>query len=570
MKFISSPIRFAVRATVAATIAAVLSCGGLAQADNVGWNGGNVANTPWIGPTNWMYSTGAATALTDDPFVYNGGANIVYIGASGGASGKVLLNTVTGTDNTLQSIRIGHSGSTDFTSVGGPNLRGNGVFTVNNTAANDPTPLNINYSSSVSGSGDFLVAGASGRTGTVTWNSTGTLKIGGALRVGQNGTGTFNQNAGTVIAGRDIAASSVFAAVANGGTGTYNLNEGTLEIGAALDSTGTPQEVRRNLRIGAGTGTGTFNLGDGTGAAGSAVLRTWDDIVVGYHSATDTTAVGTLNIRSDGRLEQNFAAVAKAAGIGGTDAPFTITSGTVNQTGGVVDTDGVLQFGKDPMSSKYLITGSAGSLNVRALDIGATGTLGYAFDASGVMKMTVEGSTNTAGDTAIGITLGAGATLNLTGLSAYASNSAVTLIDSLDPAVIPMGTFANYAQGQAVGMNSFGTQFYINYTGGTDNNDVVLQTTQPGGANADFDGDGDVDGADFLSWQVGFGTGTGAAHGQGDSNADGDVDADDLAAWTSQYGSHAITAATVAVPEPVGVVGMMLAIAAVHRVRRRA
>jgi hypothetical protein len=119
-------------------------------------------------------------------------------------------------------------------------------------------------------------------------------------------------------------------------------------------------------------------------------------------------------------------------------------------------------------------------------------------------------------------------------------------------------------------MNSFGTQFYINYTGGTDNNDVVLQTTQPGGANADFDGDGDVDGADFLSWQVGFGTGAGANHGQGDSNADGDVDADDLAAWTSQYGSHAITAATAAVPEPVGVVGMMLAIAAVYRVRRRA
>jgi hypothetical protein len=119
-------------------------------------------------------------------------------------------------------------------------------------------------------------------------------------------------------------------------------------------------------------------------------------------------------------------------------------------------------------------------------------------------------------------------------------------------------------------MNSLGTQFYINYTGGPDNNDIVLQTTQPGGANADFDADGDVDGADFLAWQAGFGLATGATRGQGDSNADGDVDADDLTAWTTQFGSHAVTAATAAVPEPASVFGMVLALGAVIHSRRRA
>jgi hypothetical protein len=55
--------------------------------------------------------------------------------------------------------------------------------------------------------------------------------------------------------------------------------------------------------------------------------------------------------------------------------------------------------------------------------------------------------------------------------------------------------------------------------------------------NADFDGDGDIDGRDFLTWQRGFGiTGT-ATLTQGDANDDGDVDADDLAIWQSQYGA---------------------------------
>lgn len=52
----------------------------------------------------------------------------------------------------------------------------------------------------------------------------------------------------------------------------------------------------------------------------------------------------------------------------------------------------------------------------------------------------------------------------------------------------------------------------------------------------DFDGDGDVDGRDFLLWQRGYGTTAGAAQSDGDSNADGDVDAGDLATWQDSYG----------------------------------
>ena len=79
---------------------------------------------------------------------------------------------------------------------------------------------------------------------------------------------------------------------------------------------------------------------------------------------------------------------------------------------------------------------------------------------------------------------------------------------------------------------------------------------------ADFDADGDVDGADFLAWQRGLGLTSGASRAQGDSNADGDVDRFDLAVWKVQFASAGFAASTSSgVPEPSTV--LLLIIAAV-------
>jgi len=56
-----------------------------------------------------------------------------------------------------------------------------------------------------------------------------------------------------------------------------------------------------------------------------------------------------------------------------------------------------------------------------------------------------------------------------------------------------------------------------------------------GGLLADFDNDSDVDGADFLEWQRGFGT---------------TRDANDLVNWQAEYGTTAAVAAATGVPEP--------------------
>ncbi len=78
---------------------------------------------------------------------------------------------------------------------------------------------------------------------------------------------------------------------------------------------------------------------------------------------------------------------------------------------------------------------------------------------------------------------------------------------------------------------------------------------------ADFDGDLDVDGADFLTWQRGFGAAA-ALQIVGDADRDSAVTAADLAIWRGQFGSNLVTfsgaQAAATVPEPTGTASWLL------------
>jgi GH25 family lysozyme M1 (1,4-beta-N-acetylmuramidase) len=64
---------------------------------------------------------------------------------------------------------------------------------------------------------------------------------------------------------------------------------------------------------------------------------------------------------------------------------------------------------------------------------------------------------------------------------------------------------------------------------------------------ADFDADGDVDGADLLAWQRNAGrTGSTATFARGNADGDLDIDTEDLGVWQSQFGGTV----PLAVPEP--------------------
>lgn len=112
--------------------------------------------------------------------------------------------------------------------------------------------------------------------------------------------------------------------------------------------------------------------------------------------------------------------------------------------------------------------------------------------------------------------------------------------------------------GQRSGFNDRGELAYLaTYASGA--NRVIVSDAaalSPG----DFDGNGTVDGGDFLAWQRGFGKTTGALPQHGDANRDGDVDSADLASWKSTFNGAATSAATSAVPEPAA--GALICIAA--------
>jgi hypothetical protein len=79
--------------------------------------------------------------------------------------------------------------------------------------------------------------------------------------------------------------------------------------------------------------------------------------------------------------------------------------------------------------------------------------------------------------------------------------------------------------------------------------------------DGDFDGDQDVDGADFLLWQCTLGTSV-APGLSADANGSGVIDGGDLAAWTANFGHTGAAAAGGSVPEPASAIAGRLACAA--------
>jgi hypothetical protein len=67
----------------------------------------------------------------------------------------------------------------------------------------------------------------------------------------------------------------------------------------------------------------------------------------------------------------------------------------------------------------------------------------------------------------------------------------------------------------------------------------------------DFDGDGDVDGADFVAWQTNFPKASEATRPQGDADGDGDVDGADFVVWQTNF-PYPPSPGAAPVPEPAG------------------
>ena len=110
------------------------------------------------------------------------------------------------------------------------------------------------------------------------------------------------------------------------------------------------------------------------------------------------------------------------------------------------------------------------------------------------------------------------------------------------------GMFTGLADGAPVG-NFGGVDLFIDYGGG-DGNDVVLFVGAAPGLPGDGNGDGWVDGLDYLLWAGNYNShpGPDGDTSDGDYNDDGWVDGLDYLLWAGNFGAHA----AVSVPEPSG------------------
>ncbi|MCC6494570.1 MAG: hypothetical protein IT424_16285 [Pirellulales bacterium] len=105
------------------------------------------------------------------------------------------------------------------------------------------------------------------------------------------------------------------------------------------------------------------------------------------------------------------------------------------------------------------------------------------------------------------------------------------------------------------------------YFGGDDG--VIFKdfsVTVGGSPSADFNDDGAVDGADFLIWQRG--AGSGSSFEQGDATGNGVIDGEDLDVWRDSFGGPAAQVAISAVPEPTMALLALAGLLSLHVARR--
>jgi hypothetical protein len=258
------------------------------------------------------------------------------------------------------------------------------------------------------------------------------------------------------------------------------------------------------------------NLKIANGAADTATLNIsagWLDVADTLTIGSTTTSQGTVNL-SGGILRANR--VEKG------------TAGQFNMTGGVLAADEVA----------FSFTNNGGVISP-GNSPGVTHVIGDLTMSAGSIYLEIAGNTESLYDhLVVDGALTAGGTLDVALLNySPVAGDSFDLLDfgSLD------GSFNVMLPGLDLGLAWDASDFTT--TG-------VLSVVADIVENADFDGDGDVDGRDFLIWQRGFGLNEQEDSSLGDANGDGDINGIDLAIWETQFAELGVIAASTKVPEP--------------------
>jgi hypothetical protein len=327
------------------------------QADDILWDTG-VSNGNWSNASNWINVSGGANRVptgNDHALLYTDNTNITVIYNSTnssfemlglGAPGNTGTMTLNLTGGTLQTTgdqdTVGGNGRGTIIQTGGSYITAgpNGDYTKGSLIlGSEATGIGV-YN--LSGTGSLSVAkfeaiGANGTgtftqsagtnsvgtnlyigylspnttpnpgtgigNGTYNLSNTGSLIVNGWERVGNWGTGVFNQSGGTHNIGFDLVISRHPEA---GSSGIYNLNGGILNVSTIANPDPTYQGLTNNGTLnysggqlnvlqGSLTNNGNFNLsGSGTRTVNGNVVNN------GTIKVTNTTAVYAGSFTNNG------------------------------------------------------------------------------------------------------------------------------------------------------------------------------------------------------------------------------------------------------------------------------
>ncbi len=220
---------------------------------------------------------------------------------------------------------------------------------------------------------------------------------------------------------------------------------------------------------------------------------------------------------------------ASGGGIRTISGDVTLTSSTVSGNSSGFRAGGILSGGTTTITNSIVAGNTAGStLGGTGPDLVPVfgGTLTINYSLIGVADgLTITGGGNLTGTAALPLDPLLGPLANNGGRTeTHALLVGSPAIDAGDPS---FASPPDFDQRGAPFVRVFGGRI-----------DIGAFEVQPIADSADFDSDGDIDGADFLAWQRGLGTPS-ASPADGDANNDNSVDGADLSIWEAQFGGSA-------------------------------
>jgi fibronectin-binding autotransporter adhesin len=483
-----------------------------------------------------------ATIVTNGVVRFNRSDSVTFFGSSAGTGsiekqGTGTLNLIGdyahtgGTTISAGIVTLG-TGATTGTLAG--NVTNNALFIFQNSTA-------TTYAGTLTGTGTVSQNGSTLVTITGALNHTGPTNVGGSggLSIGNGG------NAGSISANVNVSSFIRFNrsnALAYGGviSGAGNLQKngaGTLTFNTAHTYSGAT-----NINAGALAITGSGSLASSSTIVVSSTASLDVDGVTGganfsggrFALATGQTLRGAGTIVGD--LGVRSGATLAAGGSPGTtsvtgDVDFDPGSSIGIQLAGATDTNA--------HRSRLLLSGALtfGGAIVNPFEIVVTSFGGFTGGAAAIYTIASAGSIGSAGlNSPLSLTLGPG------GSGSVINSSFIRL------------SVSGFDEGDQFTLQRMGSELRLSFLPA----DPFFE--------ADFDGDGDVDGDDLDQWQGDFGV-----NNLSDADADGDSDGVDFLAWQRQVGSGApLEANATGVPEPAAFMLACLAVTPLGgRARRR-